>query len=113
MDSLLLPIQVVGMTPKKDKSWKITVETRELTGEEASILVDNFQNEGWMQFSPNQEMPAPPNEPADAGLKSPSERLRGHIYALYQQRGAHGSFNNFYATYIERLCDGIKEKLDE
>ena len=112
--SLLIPVAVSGLKPRKDKSWTLAFETgRELTGEEVSLLIDHFQGEGWLQFSANDDIPPPPEDPADAGVKSPSERLRSHLYALWKQRGEKGNFQSFYGTYIEKLLENIRERLDE
>lgn len=112
MSRVQVPVIVSDLKPRKDRSWKLTFETRELTSDDVKILVDHFQGEGWMQFSPNDDLPAPPASPADAGAKSPSERLRGVMYVYWQQQGSKGSFDSFYATKVEELIDKIKEKLD-
>jgi hypothetical protein len=112
--NILIPVAVSGLKPRKDKSWTLSFETgRELSGEEVSVLVDHFEGEGWLQFSPNEDIPPPPDNPADAGVKSPSERLRSHLYALYRQRGSKGSFPSFYGAYIDKLLENIRERLDQ
>lgn len=87
---------------------------RELNGEEVKVLVDNFQGEGWLQFSPNNElMSPPPDEPADAGVKSPSIRLRDLLYALWAQQGSKGSFDAFYGAKMDALHQQVREMLDK
>lgn len=114
MNNILIPVVVNNLNPRKDKSWRIGFETaRELSGEEVKILIDHFQGEGWLQFSPNDDIPPPPDDPADAGVKSYSQRLRSHLYAFWKQEGGGGSFQGFYGNYMEKLLENIRERLDE
>lgn len=112
-----IPAQIVDFRPKKDRSYKITFETRELSGKEVAILVDNFQGEGWLLYDPNEAIKEVdiPKGSADSGLegKTPSQRLRSAIFVLWQQSGEPGAdFNRYYQTQVERMIDAIKEKLE-
>ena len=117
MEQLIqVPAQVVGMNPKQDRSWKLVFETRELQGEEVKLLADTFQGEGWLVFKPNSQgvvMDEVPDNAAESGVKSPSQRLRGVIFVLWQQQGSKGDFESFYRTTIEKLIDFVKSKLEE
>lgn len=109
-----VPAQVMGMNPKADRSWKLVFETRELQGEEVKLLVDNFQGEGWLLFSPNEvSVKDVPTESADAGVKSQSKRLRDVIFILWKQRSEKGDFESYYRTYLERLIEYVQSKLEE
>lgn len=44
--------------------------------------------------------------------KSPSQRLRNVLYKLFEQSGYSIEFENFYATEMERIIDGVKSKLN-
>lgn len=109
-----VPAQVINMNPKQDRSWKLVFETRELAGDEVKILADNFQGEGWLLFKPNGNiaMDEIPAGDANAGLKSQSQRLRAVIMVLWKQQGAKGDPNAFYATYMEKLIEYTKSKLE-
>lgn len=110
-----VPAQIVDFKPKADRSWRLTFGTRELSGEEVKVLADNFQGEGWLVFSPNGEI-APddvPLELADAGVKSPAQRLRAVIYLLWKQKGSKGDFESYYRTSMEKLVEYISVQLDE
>jgi hypothetical protein len=110
--SLTLPVEVVDIRPRADRSWKLSFETRELTGDEVALLADNFQGSGWLLFSPNENgLPEIPGAPAEPGTKTPSERLRASIMVLWQQQGAKGDPESFYRTYMERLIEYVKSKL--
>ena len=100
--------------PMADRSWRITFDTRELSGEEVKILADNFQGEGWLLFSPNElSVSDIPEEQAESGVKTPHQRLRSRMYILWKQQGSKGDFDSYYRTSMERLIDIVSEKLKE
>jgi len=109
-----VPAQVINMNPRQDRSWKLTFESRELTGDEVKILADNFQGEGWLLFKPNGNITQAeiPDGDANAGLKSQSQRLRATIMVLWKQQGSKGDPQAFYNTYMEKLIEYIKSKLE-
>ena len=115
MDMLTVPAQVVGMNPRQDRSWLVKFETRELSGTEVKVLADNFQGEGWLLFKPNAgiNLEEIPEVDADAGMKTPSQRLRDVIFILWKQAGGKGDFLSFYNTYMEKLIEYTKSKLVE
>ena len=50
--------------------------------------------------------------PLDADeRKTPSQRLRGCLFRLYEQRGKNGDFEIFYRAQMERIIDAVKNKL--
>jgi hypothetical protein len=111
-----VPAIVQNMNPKADRSWKLVFETRELSGDEVKILADNFQGEGWLVFKPNSEgisQKEIPVETADAGMKTPSQRLRASIMVWYKQSGAKGDPEAFYRTTMEKLIEYVQSKIPE
>jgi len=117
MEQVLIsvPAQVMGMSPRADRSWKLTFETRELGGDEVALLANNFQGEGWLLFKPNGQvsMDEVPESTADSGTKSQSQRLRDVIYILYKQAGSTVDFETYYRTALERLIEHVKTKLEK
>lgn len=111
---LQLPAQIVDIKPKADKSVKLSFESRELRGEEAALLFDNFQGEGWLLFKPNGTIAEEevPQDIADSGAKSQSRRLRDVIFVLWKQKGGKGDFETFYRVYLEKLIEYTKSKLE-
>lgn len=103
------------MNPRQDRSWLIKFETRELSGDEVKVLADNFQGEGWMVFKPNGEIMGSdiPEGDANAGLKSQSQRLRAVIMVLWKQQGSKGDPQAYYNTYMQKLVEYVKSKLEE
>lgn len=108
------PAVVDGFKPMKDRSWKITFETRELTGEEVKLLADNFQGEGYLVFKPNTDIKPSeiPEGIADAGVKTPSQRVRSKLYILWKQRGEGDNFENFYRNMYQKFEELIDSKLE-
>lgn len=109
-----VPAQVIGLSPKQDRSWKLVFETRELAGEEVKILADNFQGEGWLLFSPNSDgisYKEVPTEKADAGIKTQAQRLRGAIMVLWRNSGGKGDPEAFYRTFTEKLIEYTLSKI--
>lgn len=110
-----IPASVYDMRPRQDKSWKLTFETaHELSGEDVKVLTDNLQGDGWLVFSPNEISTAdiPDTEVEDTG-KSPSQRLRGLLYVLWEKKGKHGEFEMFYRVAMDRLINKIREDLEK
>lgn len=110
-----VPAQLIGMNPRADRSWRLQYETRELTGDEAALLANNFQGEGWLVFKPNGDISEEevPEGLADSGTKSQSQRLRDVIFILWKQKGGKGDFETYYRTSLERLIEVVKEQLQE
>ena len=111
-----LPAILSKVSSRKDRSYSLSFDTRELSGNDAAILLDQLQAEGWLLFSPENDMEQTdiPDEKADSmtGKKSQAQRLRSVIYLLWQQKGKNGQFETYYASVLESMIDQIKEKLD-
>jgi predicted RecB family nuclease len=115
MMKVTLPAILSGVASRKDRSYTLKFETRELRGEEAAILLDQLQAEGWLLFSSNELKEADiPDEKADSmtGQKTQAQRLRGVVYRLWEQNGKKGNSEEYYRTVMESLIDQLKEKLD-
>lgn len=115
MEPVKLPAIFNKMTPRVDKSWKIEFETRELYGEGIKNLAEMLGAEGWLVYAPNDLTQTDiPEVDADSGLdgKSPSQRLRNVLFVRWEQAGKKGSFDSWYLSYINRLIDFEKSKLD-
>lgn len=114
---VILPAVFSRPVFRSDGSVKLEFETRELSGQDATTLLEQRQKEGWLLFSPNKDLEDfvdIPDEKADSmtGQKSQAQRLRGVIYRIYEKRGKKGDFESFYRTYMERLIEREKTNLD-
>lgn len=115
MMKVTLPAILSGVASRKDRSYTLKFETRELRGTEAAILLDELQAEGWLLFSSNELSEADiPDEKADSmtGQKTQAQRLRGVIFRLWEQNGKKGNSEEYYRTVMESLIDQLKEKLE-
>jgi hypothetical protein len=110
-----LPAQLLKISSRADRTYKLEFNTRELSGTEAATLLDELMNEGWLLWSPNEMNESDvPDEKADTMLnqKTQAQRLRGVLYRVYEQNGSRGDFETFYRRYMEELIDRLKAKLD-
>lgn len=109
---IAVPASIQSFQPKADRSWKLVFETRELTGDEVNVLVENYQGEGWLLFSPNElGLGSIPEERAESGVKTPHRRLRDKMYVLWKQKGGKGDFESYYRTSMQKLENIITEQL--
>lgn len=117
-NKITLPISLNPISRRKDKSVKLSLETRELTHTEIMTLMTLEGAEMWMQLVPNENsFDDVPDTPAEVDEKSPSERLKSVLYVWYNQevkKGKYvGIFDNFRRERMERIIEGVKSKLDE
>lgn len=114
----ILPVSLNPISRRKDKSVKMSFETRELNPEETMILMAMEGEEGWLLFSTNREEIKEedvPQEKAEVDDKTPSERLRAVMFVWYKQesdKGRYiGTFENFRRDKMEKIIESIKSKL--
>lgn len=115
MSKVQLAAQLLKISSRADRTYKLEFNTRELSGHEAATLLGELMNEGWLLWSPNELKESDvPDEKADAmlGTKTQAQRLRGVIYRLWEQKGKLGSFDDYYRSVLENMIEQIKEKLD-
>lgn len=106
--------QLTNVQSKADRTWKLAFNTQEL-GADAGQLTALLMDVGWLVFSPNDDVTEEdiPEVKAEAGdTKTPSARLRAVLYVFWEQKGKPGSWEQFYLTNMERLIEGIKDKLE-
>jgi hypothetical protein len=119
-EELIIPIPAIfsKMTPRVDKSWKLEFETRELFGEDIKTWAEKLGGEGFLVYGVNDTKAlyeAVPEKPAHSGMdgKTPSQRLRGALYVLWEQRGKPSdSFELYYASKMEKLIETVKAELE-
>ena len=114
---VLIPAILSKVASRKDRSYTLSFDTRELRGNEAAILLDQLQQEGWLLYSPNENNLSEadiPDEKADSmtGQKTQAQRLRGVVYRLWEQNGKKGNSEEYYRTVMESLIDQLKERLE-
>lgn len=109
-----VPVLVNSIASKKDGSMKLTLETREVSPEEATKIFELRNSEAWMFLAASQitevEIPAEKPDPA-MGKKTPGQRLRNTLYVLWQQKGSQGNFEQYYNAQMENMIEQVKENL--
>lgn len=119
--AVALPAVFSGIRSRRDRSYSLTFDTRELGGQDAATLLGMQQSECWLLVAPNQDALAQaevPDYKPDVGMESkpPSKRLRSIMFVYWKQQGGEqmlGDFDGWYARAIERLIDQYKAKLDD
>jgi len=116
---ITLPVQLNPISRRKDKSVKLSFETRELTPTETMTLMSMEGEEGWIVFSSNQDIKEEdiPQVNAELETKSQSERIRAVLYKLYLQETKKlafvGSWESFYKEKTEKVIEKYKSLIDE
>lgn len=104
-----------GVNAKKDRTLSIKLGTQELSAEEGSYLLDLMGKQLWVGIAetPIEVLDVPETLPEMNGDKTPSQRLRGLLYVLWEEKSdKKRTFPQFYEDYIFRLCEQIKNKLN-
>ncbi len=119
MKTFQLPAQLEGYRSLKDSTLKITFETSELTPEQMANIHYSLNKIGYLAFAPDPfatkelaDIDALKVEYDDTG-KPPSQRLRSVLFLNWQQKSeGYETFNDYYASRMEKLINHFKDKLD-
>lgn len=112
-----LPVIITSLATKVDGSIKISMETRELSGQDSAKLFELRGSEGWAILSPNEikdedvKLPTEKADPA-VGTKTPSQRLRAVLWRLHEQSHSGTDFESFYRIKMESIIEQLKGKLE-
>jgi hypothetical protein len=111
-----LPAIFSGIRSRKDKSYSLSFDTRELGGTDAGILLGMNGTECWLLIAPDDSLDSVdvPRAKPDSGTnqKTPGQRLRAVLFVLWTQSGKPGEYEDFYRIKLERVIDTIKGRLD-
>lgn len=114
---LTLPAQLNPISRRKDRSVKLSYETRELTPSETMSLMALEGAEGWLIFAPTEQEANSvqiPTVAPELGQKSASDRLRSVIYVHYKQAVEDGKYvglpETFYQEQMNKVIEGYKLK---
>lgn len=111
-----LPAILNPISRRKDKSVKISFETRELQSDELITLMALEGVEMWLCLAPNQEEIEVPDQKAEVEEKSSAQRMRSVLFILYKQDVENkkfvGLFQTYYAEKMEKLIQLLKDKID-
>jgi hypothetical protein len=114
---LKLPAMLNPISRRKDKSVKLSFETRELSDTEVLALLKLEGAEGWLLYAPTETEAKDceiPEEKPELNTKTASERLRAVIYVHYKQSVEAGLYVGlpeiFYKEQMEKIIEGYKQK---
>lgn len=101
------------------KDAKLTFTTQqEIPAELLTKIIGNTGKTGWLSFLIGERQLEPEdvlNLPEIHRLKdekSPSTKLRNILYLVWQKEEIKTTFEVWYASTMEKLCDHFKEKLN-
>lgn len=120
MDKLTFPAILAGFSSKVDGSLTIRFNTQEMDAAEIAEVADCRNCFGWLHFWPNQEVEydeAPPDNAVRDEGKTPSQRLRDIMYALWRELQCQGltnqTFEAYYQTQMAKIQEHYKAKIDK
>jgi hypothetical protein len=115
---MILQVTLDRANRKKDKSVSLTFITdSEQTSEEFMEVDKKLNQHGILYFKDGgnltqQEKDEIDNVEIEVEGKTKSQRLRGTLFVMWTQQGKQGEFTQFYSSYMERVIENIKSKLD-
>ena len=118
MKAIHLTATMGTITAKKDRSLGFRLNTPELTEAEKAAFME-LQPEVLEVFIKPLDTQAPEMSiKAEKDEKTPSQRLRNTMYALYMSKKEAGefipdTFQEYYNTIMEKLIESYKDKLGE
>lgn len=119
MKTFTLPVILDSFRSLKDKTFKLTFETSELSPEQLMSLGQGLNMPGFLAFNPDpftkemiDKIELMKVDFDDTG-KSKGQRLRAVLYRLWEQNSErYEVFDDFYNAKMEKLIIHFKEKLD-
>ena len=112
-----IPAYVNGIRTLADGSWRLTLDTQELSEEGIKELTKKLRKHGFLIFLENAEnvdldgLDIPEAAPEFHGDKTPGQRLRAVLYVLWENIGSQGTFQDFYVGRMEEFINQVKKKL--
>jgi hypothetical protein len=115
---LIIPAISENLTTRKDKTWKLTFGTNELSAEQAAELVKLNQEFCYLaikkdEFKPRDlEILAGIQSEFEFKEKPPGQRLQAVFYRLWEiDKQGYVDFHLYYRFQMEKLIEHFKTKL--
>lgn len=105
--------QIDGISAKKDRTLSIKLGTQEMTADDTSYLFDQMNKIVYVVIAETSQetIEIPEILPEFKGDKSPSQRLRGIIYKIWEEKtDKKETFPRFYESKISQIGEWLKEK---
>lgn len=121
-DILFIPCQIEGISTRRDKTLKVIIGTQEMQPDKMAQLIAQWSDGyGIMAFKKeefiDEERKALESiqlDKEEMGGKTPSQRLRSSLYALYESNNSgYNTFASFYESRMEQLINIVKKRIDE
>ena len=114
---LILPAVFESFRSLKDRSYKLTFETQELTPEQLTGLGHSLNYPGFLAFNKDvfkkeqTDILKTPVDYEDTG-KSKAQRLRAVLFVYWKQNNqGYEDFELFYSFHMEKIISHFKDKL--
>lgn len=117
---ILIPATVARVASRKDRSLSVCFDTSELPPQKAGALYA-MQNsavylavkETAFNAADTEELDSLESDFVDDKKKTPSRRLRGVLYRLWEQQPeGYADYKAHYAAKMETIIEHFKNKLD-
>lgn len=114
---MILPVSLNPISRRKDKSVKLSFETREMMPDETMALMAMEGAEMWMSLATSEEeLPEAPSDRPEVDSKTPATRMRNVLYILYKkavdEKTFVGIFDVYYKERMEKLIELLKGKIE-
>lgn len=116
---LLIPAILESVRSLKDRTWKVTFETNELTPDQSASINENLSQFGYLAFKRDEfktdEIKILTDLKADFEIekKTPGQRLRAVLYKNWEQKNeGYKEFSRYYEFQMEKIIEHFKGKLD-
>jgi len=120
---LQIPAEITKVTTMNHDSLRLQVDTQENITPVAQAMIFGYKGKiGVFAFSKSEikeeELIIPNFKPSEEDKKSPSQRLRGVLYKVWEHRGKQDRYKNkcdfeiFYRQEMEHIMDEYKKVLE-
>ncbi len=113
MRAISTPCILTSLRSRTDGSLGLSFSTPELTAEEKTVWFQLQNKNCKMLLEPQDVDDEPPIEVrAKLETKTPSQRQRALLFLIFKEQGAVGSFDSFYSSRMDKICDKLRDELD-
>lgn len=119
MKVLIFAATVEGVASRADKTWKIILGSQEMGGGKVGEIADLAGKLCYVAIKPEtfkddeKQMIADLKTDFDSPGKTPSQRLRGVFYRIWEKKNdGYKDFNLYYEFHLEQLITHFKAKID-
>jgi hypothetical protein len=115
---IIVAAQIEGIASRKDKTIRLTLGTQEVTPNDAATLFQLNQQLCYVAIKKEdfqvEELDIIENLKTEFENKTPSQRLRGILYRVYESNNeGYKDFSTYYLSKMEKICEHYKSKIDE